>query len=488
MFDNSYARLPNACYRDVMPTPVPQPELVVFNWPLAERLGIFREAQPADDDLADVFSGNRIPADAQPLAMAYAGHQFGHFVPALGDGRAILLGEVISRCMRRYDLQLKGAGPTPFSRRGDGRYALGPALREYLVSEAMHALGIPTTRALSLTLTGEPVRRHIQHPGAVLCRLAESHLRVGTFQYFAARNDLRTLQALVDYSIARLCPEIAFSDAPLLNFIRHVQTRQASLVAHWMGIGFIHGVMNTDNTSLSGETLDYGPCAFMDTFDPDTVFSSIDTIGRYSWHQQPVAAQWNLARWVEALLPLFDGNEQQRISQANVLIAEFSSTFTHNWHRQLAGKLGIADYHHGDEKLAQELLDLMAASEADFTDTFRSLADIAENAACSALPDELFANNGAWQHWRTRWLARLGQEVLPLPVIAERMRAVNPAIIPRNHVVESVIAAAEQDLNFMPFYQALKDLRHPWDAEAERRFDFSSVSAAGRDYRTFCGT
>ena len=488
MFDNSFARLPAACYRDVKPTPVPEPKLVIFNRSLADDLGIANAAQLPDEYLAAVFSGNMIPGGAQPLAMAYAGHQFGHFVPALGDGRAILLGEVISRCMRRYDLQLKGAGRTPFSRQGDGRYALGPALREYLISEAMHALGIPTTRSLSLTLTGEPVWRQVKHPGAVLCRLAESHLRIGTFQYFSARNDLQTLQALVDYSIARLCPEVAFTKEPLINFIRHVQALQASLVAQWMAVGFIHGVMNTDNVALSGETLDYGPCAFMDTFDPDTVFSSIDTVGRYSWGQQPQAARWNLARWIEALLPLFEGPEEARVNVANMLLAEFDTTFEYNWHRLLARKLGIVQYRAGDENLAQELLSLMAASEADFTDTFSSLADTLEHAESKDLLDDIFVDQRAWKNWQRRWLARLEQETLPLRLIADEMRKMNPVIIPRNHVVESVIAAAEQDSNFVPFHQALEDLRHPWQVRKNTGFDYSAAASTGRNYRTFCGT
>ena len=370
VFSNSYARLPEHFFARLAPTPVPKPHLIKFNGSLASELGInARGLEP--DELAGVFAGNVIPQGAEPIAMAYAGHQFGSFVPQLGDGRAILLGEVLDRKGERRDVQLKGAGRTPFSRRGDGRAALGPVLREYLVSEAMHALGIPTTRALAAVLTGEPVYRERQLPGAVLTRVASSHIRVGTFQYFAARGDLEAVERLSDYVIDRHFPDARDAERPRLALIQAVVERQALLIARWMHVGFIHGVMNTDNTALSGETIDFGPCAFMDSYDPATAFSAIDELGRYAYANQPNIAQWNLARFAETLLPLMDPNPERAVELASEAISAFLPRYQEHWLAGMREKLGISGHEDSDLDLVRDLLRAMHENAADFTLTFR---------------------------------------------------------------------------------------------------------------------
>jgi serine/tyrosine/threonine adenylyltransferase len=477
-FDNSYTRLPERCYARLDPTPVARPLLVAFNRALAEALGA-DVAALAPEEIAAICSGNVVPAGAEPIAMAYAGHQFGNFVPQLGDGRALLLGEVIDRYGRRRDIQLKGAGITPFSRGGDGRAALGPVLREYLLSEAMHALGIPTTRALAAVATGEPVFRDAPLPGAVLTRVAASHIRVGTFQYFAVRGDVEAVRALADHVIARHYPEVREAAAPYLALLEAVVDRKAALVARWMGVGFIHGVMNTDNTSVSGETIDYGPCAFMDAYDPATVFSSIDRRGRYAYANQPGIAQWNLARLAETLLPLVDPDPAQAVARLTPVVQGFAGQFERHWLDGMRRKLGLAGAEDEDAALAQALLDAMQASAADFTLTFRRLAELAagEGEAPEGLGD-----------WTTRWRARLARDPQAPAERATAMRAVNPAVIPRNHHVEAALCAAVDEGDFAPFERLLAVLARPFEARPEAAPYLAPPAQIDPAYRTYCGT
>ena len=397
-FDNSYARLPARFYARLDPAPVAAPQLVRVNDGLAQQLGL-DPAELASPDGVAVLAGNRVPEGAEPIALAYAGHQFGHFVPRLGDGRAILLGEVVGRDGLRRDIQLKGSGRTPFSRGGDGRAALGPVLREYLVSEAMAALGVPTTRTLAAVTTGEEVLRETRLPGAVLTRVAASHIRVGTFQYFAARDDIEAMRLLADHAIARHYPECTGAEAPYPSLLRAVVTRQAELVARWMLIGFVHGVMNTDNTSIAGETIDYGPCAFMDTYDPATVFSSIDHAGRYAYGNQPRIAHWNLARLAEAMLPLLGEDDEKALAAAHEALAGFAPRFEAAIAQGLRAKVGLATEQEGDDALAQDLLARMAQNEADFTRTFRSLCDAAADSGGDAAARALFTDGTAYDAW-----------------------------------------------------------------------------------------
>src|SRR6201985_3425375 len=375
-FQNTYTALPDGFFARVAPTPVEAPRLIKLNRPLAVRLGLDPDLLESPEG-AEILAGKRLPGGAEPIAMAYAGHQFGHFVPQLGDGRAILLGEVIDIDGIRRDIQLKGSGPTPFSRRGDGRAALGPVLREYIVSEAMAALGIPTTRSLAATVTGESVMRETVLPGAVLTRVAASHIRVGTFQYFAARGDTEAVRALADHVINRHYPELAGTEKPYHALLAAVVARQADLVARWLHVGFIHGVMNTDNTSISGETIDYGPCAFMDHYDPAQVFSSIDEMGRYAYANQPRIALWNLTRLAECLLPLFGSEQEQAINEAQEILGAFPEKFSAAYQAGLRAKIGLFTARDGDEALVQDMLDAMAHGKADFTLTFRRLGDAA---------------------------------------------------------------------------------------------------------------
>src|SRR5690242_13871085 len=397
-FQNSYSALPDSFFARVAPTPVAAPRLIKLNRPLAVQLGLDPDLL-ATAEGAEILAGKTLPAGADPIAMAYAGHQFGHFVPQLGDGRAILLGEVIDKDGVRRDIQLKGSGPTPFSRRGDGRAALGPVLREYIVSEAMFALGIPTTRSLAAVITGESVVRETMLPGAVLTRVASSHIRVGTFQYFAARQDTDALRRLADHVINRHYPELGTSDRPYHGLLAGVVGRQAELVARWLHIGFIHGVMNTDNTSISGETIDYGPCAFMDDYDPATVFSSIDEFGRYAYANQPRIALWNLTRLAECLLPLLSDEQEKAIDDAQSALAEFAEVFNAAYQAGLRSKLGLSTAREGDHALAQDLLDTMAKNQADFTLTFRRLSDAALGPDHDGSVRELFADPNAYDEW-----------------------------------------------------------------------------------------
>jgi len=479
-FDNSYARLPPHFFQRVDPTPVAEPKLIEVNRALANELGI-----DADTLTAAMLAGNEVPAGAEPLAMAYAGHQFGNFVPQLGDGRAILLGEVIDRQGRRRDIQLKGSGMTAFSRRGDGRAALGPVLREYLMGEAMAAFGIPTTRALAAATTGQPVFRETVLPGAVLTRVAASHLRVGTFQFFAAREDNDGVKALADYAIARHYPEAADADKPYRAFLQAVVERQAALLARWQGIGFIHGVMNTDNCSIAGETIDFGPCAFMDGFDPDKVFSSIDQGGRYAYSNQPRMAQWNLFRLAECLLPLLAEGEEQAVAEAEIALESYKSAFNDAYLAVMRDKLGLLSAQPDDLALSQDFLTLMAASGADFTIAFRRLCDaVADEGAL--LP--LFADKQAIDGWLTRWRARIGQETTSPKDRLAVMRRANPAIIPRNHRIEAVIRAATDHGDFAPFREMLAALEDPTTDRPDFVLYEQPPQPEEQVLQTFCGT
>jgi uncharacterized protein YdiU (UPF0061 family) len=485
-FDNSYSALPDRFFARVRPTVVAAPRMIRFNRALAAELNL-----PATLDSAEgaaIFAGNAVPDGAQPLAMAYAGHQFGNFVPQLGDGRAILLGEVIDANGRRRDIQLKGAGRTPYSRGGDGRAAIGPVIREYLVSEAMHALGIPTTRALAAVTTGDDVMRETVLPGAVLTRVAASHIRVGTFQFFAARGDVDGLRALADYAIDRLYPELKLAANPYLSLLAAVAERQAALVARWLGVGFIHGVMNTDNSSISGETIDFGPCAFIDAYDPATVFSSIDRGGRYAYQNQAGIAQWNLARLAEALLPLIDADVEKAVAAANQVVVDFAGLFTSAWFAVMRDKLGLSGEEESDGDLVQALLDLLHANEVDFTGVFRALAEAAEDDEASAFV-ALFAEPTGPRQWLAAWRVRGARAAVSPAARAAAMRSVNPVYIPRNHLVEEAIAAAAERDDFGPF-EALADvLMQPYAERLSvpKRFALPARPEE-RVLKTFCGT
>jgi serine/tyrosine/threonine adenylyltransferase len=467
--------------------------LIKFNGGLATELGL--EWRSLDDSaLARIFSGNSVPDGADPVATAYAGHQFGQFVPRLGDGRAILLGEVIDRSGLRRDIQLKGSGRTPYSRGGDGRAALGPVLREYLVSEAMHALGIEGTRALAAVTTGESVVRDDRLPGAVVTRVAKSHVRVGTFEYFAARGDQSALRRLADYVIDRHYPELKSADRPYLELLRAVCRRQAVLIASWMHVGFIHGVMNTDNTSVSGETIDYGPCAFMDAYDPATVFSSIDSMGRYAYANQPRAAQWNLARFAETLLLLIDEDPGRAVEAAGPVVEQFSGAYEACWLGGMRAKLGLQAAEPDDAALIRAWLDLLHRNQSDFTLAFRRLCDAADvpQAAPGAASDtsirSSFARPDEYDTWAREWRARLERQPAPAGGRGAAMRRVNPAFIPRNHRVEAMILAAIEQGDFAPFEELLEVLSRPYEHQLRFEAYERPPRPEERVLQTFCGT
>ena len=489
-FDNTYSRLPDRFYARVNPTPVAAPRLIKLNIEVARQLGLDPE-QLASPEAVEILAGTRIAEGSQPLAIAYAGHQFGHFVPQLGDGRANLLGEVIGRDGIRYDIQLKGSGRTRFSRGGDGRAALGSVLREYIVSEAMNAMGVPTTRSLAAVSTGDQVLRETVLPGAVLTRVASSHIRVGTFQYFAARQDLEGVRILADYAIDRHYPEARESAHLYSAFLAGVVSRQARLVAQWMLLGFIHGVMNTDNTSISGETIDYGPCAFMEAYNPDTVFSSIDRGGRYAYGNQGGIALWNLMRLAECLLPLLQqefGTEQAGLDHAREVLAAFEPQFEQAYHAGLRRKLGLTIEREGDADLGKDLLERMAANQADFTLTFRRLCDAAENPDADAAVRTLFADPAAYESWAVLWRARLQQETVSAADRATQMRSVNPLFIPRNHLVEAALNAAVERQDFQPFEELLSVVLTPYqDKPGFERYSTPALPEE-RVCATFCGT
>lgn len=485
-FEHTYRALPARFYASVSPTTVANPQLVVFNGPLAAELGLDPDAVLRE--AAAAFSGNQPPEESSPIAMAYAGHQFGGFVPRLGDGRAILLGELRGRDGVLRDIALKGAGLTPFSRGGDGRAALAPMLREYLISEAMHALGIPTTRSLAVVTTGEPVYREEVLAGAVLTRVAASHVRVGTFQYFAARGDQEAVRALLDYVIARHYPDARNADVPALAVLQAVAQRQTALVAHWMRVGFIHGVMNTDNMAISGETIDYGPCAFMDHYDPNTVFSSIDHNGRYAYANQPAIAQWNLARLAEALLPLIDSDPDKAVSLAMQAIQPFGEHFDALFLEGMNRKLGLAAVTEGDAELVKRLFTAMQEARADFTLTFRRLALAAESPGDAGALRELFASTAAIDTWLGHWHKRLASDPRSAVERAADMRRVNPAFIPRNHRVEAALNAAAEHGDLEPFTRLLEILLHPYDDQPYAAGYELPPEASERVLHTFCGT
>jgi len=498
-FDNTYARELPGFYAAVQPASAPAPRLLFLNEPLALELGL-DPAALREADGASLFAGNVLPDDAQPIAQAYAGHQFGGFSPQLGDGRALLLGEVIDRTGRRRDIAFKGSGRTPFSRGGDGKAAIGPMLREVLIGEAMHALGIPTTRALAVAATGEMVYREIPLPGAVLTRVAASHLRVGTFQFFASRGQLEQLRRLADYTIARHDPELAGAPQRELGLLRAVAQRQASLIAQWMNVGFIHGVMNTDNMALSGETIDYGPCAFMEAYDPAAVFSSIDHGGRYAYANQPLIARWNLARFAEALLPLMAPAEdeaaiQQAVDAVMEVIDAFPSMHSAALLRGQRAKLGLfaatASDDTADTALADDWLALLHAQAIDFTLAWRLLADAA--AGDGARLQALFADTAPLHAWLARWRERCAHdEAAGSPGPAERasrMRLASPWIIPRNHRVEQALNAAMHDGDLVPFEQLLAALRRPFEDDPSLApYAEPAPPEVTASFQTFCGT
>jgi len=496
-FDNTYARDLPGFYETCRPATVPAPLLLFFNHGLARELELGSSGLD-DAALAAMFSGNALPGGAQPIAQAYAGHQFGHFSPQLGDGRALLIGEVIDRHGRRRDIALKGSGRTPFSRRGDGKAAVGPMLREVLIGEAMHALGIPTTRALAVVATGEAVFRERTLPGAVLTRVAASHLRFGTFQFFATHTTPEHVRQLADYAIARHDAALLGADDRYLGFLRAVAGRQAALVAQWMHVGFIHGVMNTDNMSIPGETIDFGPCAFMEAYDPRAVFSSIDEMGRYAYEAQPRIARWNLARLAETLLPLIAEDEGRAIELASEVIDGFMARYQHHWLVGLRAKLGLrGQIDHGDSvdtALGESWLDLLHAQQVDFTLAWRRLADAAEGN--EAPLRSLFSGQPGLDRWLERWRARCqAEEVSPginpdvAMTRADSMRRVNPWLIPRNHHVEAALAAASDAGDLALFEQLLNALRKPFDEDPARsHFAEPASGAFTAEFRTFCGT
>jgi serine/tyrosine/threonine adenylyltransferase len=475
---------------------VRSPRLLFLNQPLAGDLGLDPAALRTEQGAA-VFAGNTVPEGAHPLAQAYAGHQFGGFSPQLGDGRALLLGEILDSQGRRRDIAFKGSGRTPFSRGGDGKAAVGPMLREVLIGEAMHALGIPTTRALAVAATGEQVVREQLLPGAVLTRVASSHLRVGTFQFYAARRDMEKLRRLADYAVARHDPDLADAPDRYLALLGRVVQRQATLIAQWMNVGFIHGVMNTDNMTISGETIDYGPCAFMEAYDPKTVFSSIDQGGRYAYANQPLIAQWNLARLAEALLPLMvpdasDASAEQAVARATEVLVSFDKQYNAALLRGQRAKLGLEDSSEAgaanDATLADEWLDLLESQQVDFTLGWRQLANAAagEESALQAL----FADSKGLADWLQRWKQRCAADAGVLPEArAQRMRRASPWIIPRNHRVEEALGAASDGGDLAPFEKLLAALREPYAEKAEHSaYAQPAPAAVTANYQTFCGT
>lgn len=485
-FDNTYARLPDIFFSRVNPTSVPAPALIKVNQALALELGL-DPAALASPAGVQMLAGNILPPGAEPIAQAYAGHQFGYLNPRLGDGRAILLGEVIDQNMLRRDIQLKGAGRTPYSRSGDGRAALGPVMREYLVSEAMYHLGIRTTRTLAAVTTGHPVYRETALPSAVLTRVAASHIRVGTFEFFRLRGDRDNLKVLADYVIERHYPEIAGAENPYAALLEVVLHAQAQLVSSWLHVGFIHGVMNTDNMTVSGETIDYGPCAFMDVYDPATVFSSIDREGRYAYGNQGPIALWNLTRFAECLLPLMASDENDAIKKAEAILSDFSDIFNDYWLAGMGRKLGLARASAQDENLITDFLRLMREGQADFTLSFRVLADCINSTPTSFL--QLFSiDSQPIGVWLGEWRARLSQDARSADQVREEMQKVNPLYIPRNQNVEAALRAAVEGREYQPFEELLKVLTRPFEDQPgmER---YAAVPQAGDvPYKTFCGT
>lgn len=489
-FDNSFAKLPDTFYTRQQPTAVSSPSLIKFNDELAKILKLDAAAMQSDSGLS-TLAGNTMPDGADPIAAVYAGHQFGGWSPQLGDGRAILLGEVLGQRNVRYDIQLKGSGPTPYSRQGDGRAAVGPVVREYIVSEAMAALGVPTTRALCAIATGDLVRRETMLPGAILTRVAQSHVRVGSFQFFAARRDHDALKRLTDYIINRHYPTLADTDNPPLALLKTVVDKQAQLVAHWQSIGFIHGVMNTDNASVIGLTIDYGPCAFMDAYNPETVFSSIDHHGRYAYQNQPGIAQWNMANFAQCLLPLIDNDDEKSLAVAQEVIDSFPAQFAQVYLARFRHKLGLSVEEADDIKLVSGFLDCLANDKVDFTNAFRSLllcsveSDAGTDKADALL--NLFSSTQAINSWLEQWRARHTIETNSIESRSELMRRNNPAYIPRNHIVQKVITAAEQQ-DYEPMHELASVLSDPYSKQPGAE-QYALPAKPGEEVKaTFCGT
>ncbi|MEK4564376.1 YdiU family protein [Alkalihalobacillus sp. FSL R5-0424] len=479
-FDNTYIQLPQNFYSLLEPNAVKEPNLVLLNESLANSLGL-QVSLLKEEKQVNVLAGNAIPEGGHALAQAYAGHQFGNFT-MLGDGRALLIGEQITPEGERFDLQLKGSGRTVFSRGGDGRAALGPMLREYVISEAMHSLGIPTTRSLAVVTTGELVLREIGLPGAVMTRVASSHLRVGTFQYAAAKGNVEELKKLADYAIQRHNPALASEDNPYLAFYRDVLKRQAKLIAKWQLVGFIHGVMNTDNMTISGETIDYGPCAFMNTYKPDTVFSSIDVQGRYAYGNQPYIANWNLARFAETLLPIIEEEQEKAIERVQEELATFKTTYLNYWYEGMSKKLGLFTIEESDQERIDQLLTIMESAEADFTNTFRALTldDLREEPALSCSKE--------FSEWHNQWKQRLTRQPQSIEEVQQLMKQHNPAVIPRNHRVEEALDAAVEEGDYSVLNKLLHVLKEPFAYSSEQEAYKQGPGDEGNDYRTFCGT
>ena len=476
--ESTYAELPQVLFSKLSPTPVRQPEVVIFNEKLADEIGLNLKGM-SKEVRTDLFAGNFVPEGTEPFAQAYAGHQFGNFT-MLGDGRAIVLGEHQTPSGQRLDLQLKGSGRTPYSRGGDGRAALGPMLREYIISEAMHALGIPTTRSLAVVTTGEKVYRETELPGAILTRIASSHIRVGTFEFTSLQEDKKVTQALLDYLIDRHFPEIKEKENQPFALLEAVIHQQAELITHWMRVGFIHGVMNTDNMALSGETIDYGPCAFMDTFAPDTVFSSIDHKGRYAYANQPYIAQWNLARLAESLLPLMDGEKEEIIAMAEDLLNSFEQVYKNKWLSMMGSKLGLSRVDNEDEKLITDLLEWMHQNSTDFTNTFRDLSK-------EKLPEEELYKSKNFTNWHARWQDRIEKEELDWEASFALMKSVNPAVIPSNHKVEEALQAGEEG-DITPFHNLISALDMPYE-DGDHLLPYQAPPHPGEKVlQTFCGT
>lgn len=478
-FDNSYTTLPKSFFSRLNPPPVRSPKLAILNEHLAKSLGLNVEALQSEEVIA-MLAGNKTPEGAMPLAQAYAGHQFGHFT-MLGDGRALLLGEQITPTGERFDIQLKGSGRTPYSRGGDGRAALGPMLREYIISEAMHGLGIPTTRSLAVVTTGESIYREAELPGAILTRVAASHIRVGTFQFAARFCPIEDLRALADYTLKRHFPEIAAEENRYLLLLKGVIQRQAALIAKWQLVGFIHGVMNTDNMAISGETIDYGPCAFMDTYDPATVFSSIDVQGRYAYGNQPYIAVWNLSRFAESLLPLLHDNEAQAVKMAEDALAEFGKLYHSNWLTGMRAKLGLLNEEEQDEALIEGLLNIMKDHQADYTNTFHAFT-------LNQPEETILFGTSEFTEWLEQWRARLTRQPEDSATVQQLMKKSNPAVIPRNHRVEEALEAAWKEGDYTVMERLLAVLSDPY-AYTPEQVEYTTLPAESAcPYQTFCGT
>ena len=476
-FDNTYFKLPKAFKEDIKPIPVNNPELVLFNKELAEGLDL-NFSNFNNQKLSELFSGNSLPEGSNSIAQAYAGHQFGHFT-MLGDGRAVLIGEHLSKDNKRYDIQFKGSGKTTFSRNGDGRAALGPMLREYIISEAMNGLRISTTRSLAVVKTGEDVLREASLPGAILTRIASSHIRVGTFQYIAAREKKDELEVLLNYVIDRHYPVIKNSKNKAIDLLTNVMEKQINLVVNWMRVGFIHGVMNTDNMSISGETIDYGPCAFMDTYDPKTVFSSIDKMGRYAYCNQPVITKWNLSRFAECLIPFIDNDQEKAIRFATEIINSFEKKYEEKWLNMMRDKLGLFGVDEKDKFLILDLLTWMHKKKVDYTNTFCHLMNEDRN------EDKNYEDKD-FKNWKIRWNERLKTNNNSPEKYLELMKTVNPLIIPRNHKVEEVLEEAEKN-NLKPINQLIKVLKSPYSHQ-KNILDYQIATNSDEKYQTFCGT